>query len=77
MRLTNKTVRYDVFRTFEGKCKGYTVRVYETKGNKWYYCLRKGEFAFNSCWKNELFDNKEECAEAAQRKIKELEKQKS
>lgn len=87
MRLVNKTTAWDMGnKRFEGKKKKFNVAVcysmrslYGEKDNPyWYYVVdrKEDDKRHNSLWTNERFNTKEECIEAAEKKIDELIKEK-
>lgn len=83
MKLTDKTSAWDMGnKHFEGRKKKFNVSIcYSTRDKEnpyWYYTVSRKEDdkRHNSLWSNERFNTKEECIEAAEKKIDELIKEK-
>ena len=84
MKLTEKRTQYDAGKTFKGRKNKFEVTISFVSRSVfhevefWYYLLRQKEtdFSYNSLWYNHRYSTMEECANAAERKIDELKKQK-
>lgn len=54
MKLTDKTGKWDINKTYIGRKNNYAVRISEIRGEtksndkKWYYFLNKDDYRYNS-----------------------------
>ena len=78
MRLKDVTRRFDNSKFYKGKYKKFECHInYSSSYNSWYYCIDskdKRDIRYNSLWNDIKFKTQEECVNACQKYIDEINK---
>lgn len=78
MRLKDVTKRFDSSKFYKGKYKKFECSInYSSNNKRWYYCISSNDerdIRYNSLWNDIKFKTQEECVNACQKYIDEVNK---